>query len=154
MVTLCLHSSSHIASDSTQMSTSRAWIERVAAGRFYVWQQDSAPCHTSRSTQLENFCDHITLDMRVHSSSDCYSFDYYVWDEAERDSNKTPCNTKDELKTKIIAALINLNKETVKGWRFRFRLETEIKVNGYFFEINLILYYFNISSSNVGKYIW
>ena len=28
------------------------WICKVAAGRPYVWQQDSASCHTSRKTQL------------------------------------------------------------------------------------------------------
>ena len=27
------------------------WIERVITGRFYFWQEDSAPCHTSSRTQ-------------------------------------------------------------------------------------------------------
>ena len=39
------------------------WIKRVAPGRPYIWQQDSAPYHTSRRTQSwlsENFCDQIT----------------------------------------------------------------------------------------------
>ena len=26
------------------------WIEMVATGRLYVWQEDSAPCLTSRRT--------------------------------------------------------------------------------------------------------
>ena len=36
------------------------WICKVAAGRPYVQQQDSAPCHTSRKMQLwlsDNFVD-------------------------------------------------------------------------------------------------
>ena len=27
------------------------WIKRVADGRPYVWQQDSAPCHTQAGCQ-------------------------------------------------------------------------------------------------------
>lgn len=27
------------------------WVKRVAAGKAYVWQQDSASCHTNRRTQ-------------------------------------------------------------------------------------------------------
>ncbi|QQP54867.1 Uncharacterized protein FKW44_007847 [Caligus rogercresseyi] len=38
------------------------WIKKVAAGRPYVFQQDSAPCHTSHKTQkwLENLDDYTS----------------------------------------------------------------------------------------------
>ena len=39
------------------------WIKKVAAGRPYVFQQDSAPCHTSRKTQkwlAENLDDYMS----------------------------------------------------------------------------------------------
>ncbi len=42
------------------------WIERMAAGRPKVWQQNSALCHTSRRTQCwqgKNFRDHLTLNI-------------------------------------------------------------------------------------------
>ena len=29
---------------------SDCWIERVATGKHYVWQQDSVPCHIRRKT--------------------------------------------------------------------------------------------------------
>ena len=38
------------------------WIRKVANGRPYVWQQDLAPCHTLRKTQLwlsNNFVDFV-----------------------------------------------------------------------------------------------
>ena len=41
-----------------------SWIERILAGKPYVWQQDSEPCHTSRKILCwlwENFCDHLTI---------------------------------------------------------------------------------------------
>ena len=28
------------------------WIERVAAKKPYVWQQDTTPCHTSKKTEF------------------------------------------------------------------------------------------------------
>ena len=54
------------------------WIERVAAGRFYVWQKYSALCLTSRRSQSwlsENFYDHITPNIWLPNSSNCSPFD-------------------------------------------------------------------------------
>ena len=52
------------------------WIEKVAAGRPYVCQQDSALCYTSRRNPFwrsDNFSDHIT---RLPNSPDSNPFDY------------------------------------------------------------------------------
>ena len=83
MVTLCLHLSPLMASDSTQGTNIKhleevvlPWIERVAAGRLYIWQHDSVPCYTSRRTWYwlsENFSDHITPNIWLCNSSDCNS---------------------------------------------------------------------------------
>ena len=57
------------------------WIERVAARRTDVQQQDCAPYHTSRRTQCwmsEIFCDYITPNIWSSNSSDFTCFDYYV----------------------------------------------------------------------------
>ena len=50
--------------------------------------------------------------------------------------HKNLCNTKDELKAKIMAAFSNLDEEAVgKAWRrFQSRLEAVIEVDGDFFE--------------------
>ena len=115
------------------------WIVEVATGRPYVWQQDSAPSHTSWRTQSwlsENFCDHITPNMWPPNSPDCNPLDYYVWGAVERETNKTPCNTQEELEARITAAFSNLNKEMVGKAckRFQSRLEAVVKANGNFFE--------------------
>ena len=47
------------------------WIKKVGAGRSYIWQEDSAACHTCRRTQYwlwGNFCDH---NIWLPDSSDC-----------------------------------------------------------------------------------
>ena len=148
MMTLCPHSSSHMNSDLTKKSISWKsleevvlfWIERVTARKPYVWQQNFASCHTSRRTQswlIENFCDHIILNMWPPNSLDCNPLDYYVWDAVERETNKTPCNTKDELTARIITTLINLNQDTVGKAcnRFRSHLKAVVEANGDFFEL-------------------
>ena len=71
-------------------------------------QQDSAPCHTSRRTLARlsnNFSDCNTPDMWPPNFPDCNPLHYYIWGEVERETNKTPCNTKDELKAKIMETL-------------------------------------------------
>ena len=61
----------------------KPWINHVvAAGRPYVWQQDSALCHTSWKTQAwlsQNFVNHTSPDIWPPSSPDCYPFDFFVW---------------------------------------------------------------------------
>ena len=44
----------------------KPWITRVANGRPYVWQQDSAPCHTSGKSEkwlTENFYDFTSTNV-------------------------------------------------------------------------------------------
>ena len=86
------------------------YVERVAAGRPYACQHESAPNHASRRTQSWRW----KKFMRLHHPSylvtpNSNPFDYYVWVAVEWETNKTPC--KDELKARIIAAFTNLNKE-------------------------------------------
>ena len=53
----CLHTSPHVIRFTSGghvelLSTVvERWVERVAAGRSYVWKQDSAPRHTSGKSQ-------------------------------------------------------------------------------------------------------
>ena len=42
------------------------WIDSVATGRSYIWQQDSTSCYIGRRTQCrlwENLCNHITFSI-------------------------------------------------------------------------------------------
>ena len=57
------------------------WIHKVAAGRPHVWQQDSAPCHTSRKTQLwlsNNFINFVPPDVWPPNSLDLNPMDFFV----------------------------------------------------------------------------
>ena len=68
------------------------WIKRVAAGRPYVFQQDSAPCHTSRTTQkwlFENMDDYTSPNIWPPNSPDCNPCDFYLWGAVERDTNRS-----------------------------------------------------------------
>ena len=144
MVMLC-YSSSHLASYSTWKAYMNCLkevmlprIKRLAAGRPYIWQQDSISCCTSKRTPSwlwENFCDHITPKFWPPNSPNCNLLDYYAWGTVEWETNKTLYNTKDELKARIMAVFTNLNEETV--WkacrRFQSCLEAVVKANEDFF---------------------
>lgn len=117
----------------------KPWIERVAAGKPYVFQQDSAPAHTAKKTQKwmsENFYDHVTPDMWPPNSPDCNPLDYYVWSAVEAITNKTACNNKDELRDRIYQAFQNLSPGVVKKAcsRYRSRVEAVINADGGFIE--------------------
>ena len=86
------------------------WIEEITAGRSYIWQNNSAPYHTSRKTQYwlwEDFCKHIIPNIWSPNSPDWNFLDYYVWSTVKWDINKTLC--KDELTARIRAEFTNLN---------------------------------------------
>ncbi|QQP53619.1 Uncharacterized protein FKW44_006153 [Caligus rogercresseyi] len=115
------------------------WIKKVAAGRPYVFQQDSAPCHTSHKTQkwlAENLDDYTSPNIWPPNSPDCNLCDYYLWGAVERDTNRTSCNTMAELKARIIRCFKKLPRDQVRSAcaRFRSRLEQVVEVRGAYFE--------------------
>ena len=64
--------------------------------------------------------------------SDCDPLYYNVWVVVEQETNETLCNTKDELKSRIMAAFTNLNKETIgKACR---EFKSCVETNGDLFE--------------------
>ncbi|XP_076056126.1 uncharacterized protein LOC143034085 isoform X2 [Oratosquilla oratoria] len=114
-------------------------MERVAAGRPYVWQQDSAPRHTSGKTQKrlsENFYNFTSPNIWSPNSPECDPMDSYVWGAVEKDTNCTAFNTKDKLITKIKLEFRYLSKDTVKAMccRFRSHLEAMMEAQDSFFE--------------------
>ncbi|KAL1122351.1 hypothetical protein AAG570_003756 [Ranatra chinensis] len=106
----------------------KPWIRRVANGRPYVWQQDSAPRHTSGKSQKwlsENFYDFTSPNVWPPNSPDLNPTDYFVRGAVEKDTNRTPSHTKDQSMDKIKTVFVALSRETVASAcsRFRSRLE-------------------------------
>ncbi|QQP53137.1 Transposable element tcb2 transposase [Caligus rogercresseyi] len=115
------------------------WIKKVAAGRPYVFQQDSAPCRTSRKTQKwlsENLDDYTSPNIWLPNSPDCNPCDFYPWGAVERDTNRTACNTMAELKARITLCFKKLPRDQVRCAcsRFQSRLKTVVEVRGAYFE--------------------
>ena len=91
----------HKASDSKQSpkEVMLPKIERVAAGRPYIWQQDSALCCTSRRIQswlCENFCNHITPNIWQPNSPGCHSLDYVLCERPTKLCASPKMNWKQE----------------------------------------------------------
>ncbi|XP_036355742.1 uncharacterized protein LOC118761705 [Octopus sinensis] len=65
----------------------KLWLEKFAAGRSYVWLQDSAPCHPTEKSQKwlsENVYDLTSPNFWPSNSPDCYP--------TNKDTNLSACN--------------------------------------------------------------
>ena len=117
----------------------KPWIDRVAQGRPYVFQQDSAPAHKAEVTQewlAQSLHDHVTPNMWPPSSPDLNPMDYYVWGVVQKETNKRPHSTKESLKATILHVMGSLQEEPLIracSW-FRNRLEAVIEAEGGFIE--------------------
>ena len=109
-----------------QLVSSRIWT-RVAVSISY---DDN---HYTTGTWMSLF---VITKVQPPDSADCYIPDHYLCGVVERETIKTPYNTKDKLKANITAVVTSLNKEMVgKTYRrFRSRLEAMFEANGDFFE--------------------
>ena len=80
--------------------------------------QNPTPCHSKQAGEPNVGCENISatpLHLKAgHQTLQIAISLFTVWGIVERETNKTPCNTKDELKARIMAAFTNLNKETVE----------------------------------------
>jgi hypothetical protein len=117
----------------------KPWMDKVAAGRHYVFQQDGAPAHNSKATQdwcRENLPEFWPKEVWPPSSPDCNPLDYFVWSVCERDVNKAPHNNVASLVTKIKEVVASLPRDTVAKAcrRFRQRIEAIVDASGDFFE--------------------
>ena len=76
------------------------WCNKVAGGRPWVWQQDSAPAHKSKETQvwLQKECyDFVPFSLWPPSSPNLNPLDYFVWSYVENITNMTSHITKASL---------------------------------------------------------
>ena len=117
----------------------KPWITKVPNGRPYVWQQDSAPCHTSGKSQKwmsANFYDYTCPNVWPPNSPDLNPMYYYVWYTVENDTNRHSSPTKAQLIDRIKIVFETLPRETVTSAcsRFRSRIGAVIDANGGYFQ--------------------
>ena len=82
----------------------KPWMDEVAGGRPYVFQQDGAPAHSAQVTQTwlaSNLPDFWGKEVWPPNSPDCNPLDYYVWCACEWTINRSPRNTVASLNTAI-----------------------------------------------------
>ncbi len=112
----------------------KPWMDGVAAGRPYIWQQDGAPAHTSKKTQ--NWCRENLLffwEKKVWplSSPDCNPMDSLcgAWLK-----DRSPHNTKASPIASIKDVFSKFPREDLKKAcsRFRSRLEEVVAAEGDF----------------------
>ena len=106
----------------------KPWIEEVASGRPYVFQQDSALAHTAHVVMnwLQDNLDMVwTPDFWPPNSPDLNPLDYFIWGIVERVSNKKPHNSLDSLRQAVRAAMENLSGDHVIAACSRFRPQIE-----------------------------
>ena len=117
----------------------KPWMDEVASGRPYIFQQDGAPARTSSLVQnwmSANMPMFWSKEFWPPNSPDYNPLDYYVWGVLERESNKTHHNSVDSLKASIIEAMANMDKaHLIKACqRFCSRLEAVIEADGSWIE--------------------
>ena len=115
------------------------WCNQVAGGRPWVLQQDSAPAHISKETQvwLQNECyDFVPFSHWLPSSPDLNPLDYFVWSYVKNITNMTYHNTKASLITAIRRVFSELLPALVEKAcsHFRIRIEAVIEAEGGYIE--------------------
>ena len=115
------------------------WYNRMAGGRPWVWQQDSAPAHKSKETQawLQKECnDFVPFSHWPPSSPYLNSLDYFVWPYVENITNMTSHNTKVSLIAAIRRVFTELPPALVKKAcsQFLIRIEAVIEAEGSYIE--------------------
>lgn len=118
-------------------NTVKPWMDEVAGDRPYIWQQDGAPAHTAKKVQewcKNSFPYFWEKDVWPPSSPDLNPLDFFVWGVAERDTNRSPHNTKQSLIDSIMEVFSNFDREAVVTAcsRVRPRLEEVVDAKGDF----------------------
>jgi hypothetical protein len=89
-----------INTEETMEDVVKPWMDQVAAGRRYIFQQDKAPAHYSKRTQewlKANLLEVWEKEFWPPSSPDCNPLKYFVWGFTEIQVNKVPHNIADSL---------------------------------------------------------
>ena len=111
------------------------WMNEVAGGRPYVFQQDSAPAHASKMTQawlLNNVPNHWSPDLWPPNSPDLNPLDHFMWGVLETKTNNRFHPNMDSIRQSVIEEFSLLERDLViKACKvFRTRIEQVIALNG------------------------
>jgi hypothetical protein len=117
----------------------KLWIDWVASGRHYIFQQDGAPAHNAKKTQYgceANLLEFWLKEIWPPSSPNCNPLDYYIWSVCELDVNKVPHNTAALLIAKITEVMATLPRASVAlaSRLSRRSIEAVVEAGGNFFE--------------------
>lgn len=117
----------------------KPWIEANYPDGTYVFQQDGAPCHTSRKTQEwldTNLAAFWSKDMSPPQSPDLTPLDYSVWATVEERACKKPHSSVTALERSIKRSWTQMTDSYIQKTcrSFRQRLQTVIKLEGARFE--------------------
>uniref|UniRef100_A0A0K2TPX1 Uncharacterized protein n=1 Tax=Lepeophtheirus salmonis TaxID=72036 RepID=A0A0K2TPX1_LEPSM len=88
----------------------KPWMDNVAGGVAYTFQQDAAQAHMAKKTQD---CCHVNFP------------NFWPWSAVEADANAKPHSTLDSLKLAIRHAIAQSDVETLKRACVRFRTRLE-----------------------------
>ncbi|XP_011135173.1 uncharacterized protein LOC105180667 [Harpegnathos saltator] len=117
----------------------KPWMESVASGRPYIFQQDDAPTHTSHVVQnwlSDNIDMFWSKEFWPPNSPDLNPLDYYVWSVIERVTNKSEHLTVESFRTAVEAAFAAMDRAQLRAAcsRFRTRIEAVIEAQGNYIE--------------------
>ena len=90
----------------------KPWMDKVARGREYTFQQDSAPCHTAKIVLkwLNISIPHFWSPwFWPGNSPDANPCDYWLWSQVEKEACKTHHNSIESLKRDIVKAFKHLD---------------------------------------------
>jgi len=110
------------------------WIRKIAKGGNYVFQQDGAPAHTSKTVQ-DWMSQNMTFwpkDFWPPQSPDLNPLDYSVWPHVESKACKDRHNNIEELKASVNSTWARMRKDYVRNVckDFRPRLNRVIAAKG------------------------
>ncbi|XP_076626017.1 uncharacterized protein LOC143344146 [Colletes latitarsis] len=117
----------------------KPWMETMASGRPYVFQQDGAPAHTSHLVKnwlSDNVDMFWSKDFWPPNSPDLNPLDYYVWGVIERHTNKCRHPNINSLRAAIESEFTVMKRDQLKSAcsRFRARIEQVIEAQGGYIE--------------------
>lgn len=118
------------------------WMNQVASGRPYVFQQDSAPAHASKKTlswlyySLPDEGDFWPPNLWPPNSPDLNPMDYFVWGVLEEYTNKSFHTNAEAVRQAVVQGFQELDRDAVLRAckSFRKRLEAVNAAGGSYIE--------------------
>lgn len=115
------------------------WMDDIAQGQSYTFQQDGAPAHSAGNTQMflgAHVPDFWGKEVWPPNSPDLNPLDYFMWSEIQREVCRDAHSDIDSLKSKIVSVMVNFDpKKVISACEaFRGRLDEVIATEGRFLD--------------------